>query len=138
VGSYGTSGNFLFNTTQADPRGLERRIARRVGTAAFVRTRTEMSRVVAADPFRERSGVVLFLARAPGAAARRRFRGLKFEQPRPVLRGRTVFYVYPATLRGRRTPVDFERMLGIPGTFRSSRVVERLLALMQGPAARRP
>jgi hypothetical protein len=37
-----------------------------------------------------------------------------------------VFFVYPARLRGREKPFDFERELGVPGTARSARVVGRL------------
>jgi hypothetical protein len=72
----------------------------------------------------------MFLARAPTAARRRAFLALDFEEPRPVLRGRTLYYVYPARRRGRRSPFDLERALGVPGTFRTARVVGRLLALI--------
>jgi hypothetical protein len=65
VESYATSGNLLFNARASDPAALERRIAARVGTAAFVRTRTEMARVVAQDPL---GAVVMFLAHPPAAA----------------------------------------------------------------------
>lgn len=90
VESCGTSGNLLFNADWSDAPALERRIARRLGKVAFVRTRSALGRVVAGDPFRDRGGVVLFLGRAPTAARRRAFLGLEFEGPRPVLRGRTV------------------------------------------------
>lgn len=125
VESYGMSGNFLFNATPSDTGLLERVIAKRLGCATFVRTRQEMAKVVAADPF---GSAILFLARAPTATRRRRFLDLEFEGPRPVLRGHTLFFVYPARLRGKRTPTDFERILGVQGTARSARVVHALLA----------
>jgi hypothetical protein len=129
VESYGTSGNLLFNSARSATRQLERRIARRLGKAAFVRTRSALGRVVAQDPFRDRGGVSALprasadrrtAARVPRAGVRRASAGA----PGPD------YYVYPARLRGRRTPFDFERTLGVRGTFRTSRVVDRLLARM--------
>jgi uncharacterized protein (DUF1697 family) len=137
VESYGMSGNLLFNADRSDTAALERCIAARLGAAAFVRTRPELARVVAQDPFRGRPGAsVLFLARPPAAARRRAFLRLDFEAPRPVLRGRTLCFVHPARLLGKRTPFDFERALGVEGTARSARVVGQLLARMSETASR--
>lgn len=127
VDSYGTSGNLLFDAPTTDAGSLERRLARRFGTDAFVRTRTDMARVVARDPVGE---IVMFLQRPPTAARRRAFLGLDVREPRPVLSGRTLYFSYPLLLRGRRTPVDVEDALGVRGTFRTSRVVSTLVARM--------
>jgi uncharacterized protein (DUF1697 family) len=78
VESYATSGNLLFNARASDPAALERRIAARVGTAAFVRTRTEMARVVAQDPL---GAMIMFLAHPPTAAKRHSFLDLDFQEP---------------------------------------------------------
>jgi uncharacterized protein (DUF1697 family) len=127
VESYATSGNVLFNARASDPAALERRIAGRVGTAAFVRTRTEMARVVAQDPL---GAMVMFLAHPPAAAKRHAFLDLDFQEPHPVLRGRTVYISFPLLLRGRRTPFDIERAMDVQGTFRTARVAAALLARM--------
>jgi uncharacterized protein (DUF1697 family) len=127
VESYATSGNLLFNAPATDPRSLERRIAARFGTQAFVRTRAEMARVVAHDPL---GAIVMFLAHPPAAAKRRAFLDLDFQEPLPVLRGRTIYFSFPLLVRGRRTPFDIERALDVKGTFRTARVVATLLARM--------
>lgn len=127
VASYATSGNLLFNARARDPAALERRIATRLGTAAFVRTRTEMARVVTQDPL---GAIIMFLARAPAAAKRRAFLDLDFQEPHPIIRGRTVYFSVPLLLRGRRTPFDIERALDVKGTFRTERVAAVLLARM--------
>jgi uncharacterized protein (DUF1697 family) len=127
VESYGMSGNLLFDATSSDLRLLERRIARRFGTDAFVRTRTEMTRAVGRDPL---GAIVMFLERPPTAAKRRAFLGLDFQDPRPVLSGRTLYFSYPLLLDGRRTSIDVEQTLGVRGTFRTSRVAAALLARM--------
>ena len=127
VQSYGMSGNLLFEASTTDAGALERRIARRFGTDAFVRTRAEMARAVAKDPLK---AIVMFLERPPSAARRRAFLELEFQEPRPVLSGRTLYFSYPLLLHGRRTPLDIEAALGVRGTFRTSRVAAALLSRM--------
>ena len=127
VESYATSGNLLFNARTTDARALERRIGRRFGTDAFVRTRTEMARVVAQDPL---DAIVMFLERPPTTARKRAFLDLDVIEPRPVLRGRTLYLSYPLLLRGRRTHLDVEEALAVRGTFRTSPVEATLLSRM--------
>lgn len=135
VDSYGMSGNLLFNARRSATTSLERRVDLRLQVVSCVRTRSELARVVAGDPFGDDPrAAIMFLARLPTRARRREFQGLDFEEPRPVLRGKTLYFVYPALLRGRRTAFDFERSLGVHGTARSARVVRQLLARMQGPS----
>ncbi len=127
VASYGVSGNLLFSSDCADKESLERLIAAMFGVAAAVRSRAELARIVARDPL---GTDILFLMRAPAAARRRAFLGLEFESPAPVLCGKTVFFVHPSRLCGKRSPFDFERALGVQGTVRAARVVAQLLARM--------
>lgn len=127
VESYGMSGNLMFNAARSDLASLERRITAEFDTAALVRTGRELARIIRQDPF---SSSILFLTRAPTAARRRAFLQLDFESPRPVLHGKTVYFVHPARLPGKRTSFDFERALGILGTARSAKVVQGLLARM--------
>jgi len=135
VESYGMSGNLLFNAKESDKTLLERRIATRFRTVVIVRRRSDLTTIVAQDPYRS---TILFLASAPTAARRQAFFRLDFDPPRPVLRGRTLYFVHPSRLRGKRTPLDFERMLGCEGTARSARVVIKLLARMRGADERLP
>jgi uncharacterized protein (DUF1697 family) len=128
VVSYGMSGNLVFSTPRTDVAAIEAAIGARLGTTAIVRSRPQLDRIVAADPL---GSSVLFLARSPAAAAARALARLRFEGPRPVLRGRALYFVYPARLSGKRTPTDFERVLGVLGTARSARVVEALRGLLR-------
>jgi len=127
VESYGMSGNIIFNAKRSSLESLEGRIANQFGTDAFVRTSRELARIVSEDPF---GSTVIFLARTPTAAKKRAFLQLDFEPPRPVLRGKTIYFVPPARLQGKHTPFDFERALGVLGTARSSKVVRQILARM--------
>jgi Protein of unknown function (DUF1697) len=125
VESFGMSGNFFFRAGCLDKSTLERRIEARLGVTAFVRTHSELARIVTEDPV---GSSVLILSRPPTAARRRAFARLDFAPPRPVLRGSTVYFVHPARLRGKRVPFDFELALDVPGTTRSARVVRQLVA----------
>ena len=130
VESYGMSGNLLFNAKGLNIATLEKRITDQFGTPAMVRTDTQLTRVIAQDPF---DSVILFLTRAPTASRRRAFLKLDFEAPRPYLRGKTVYFEHPARLKGKRGSFDFERELNVLGTARSARVVRQLLARMSKP-----
>lgn len=127
VESYGMSGNLLFNAKKEKVGSLEKQIATQFGTPAMVRTASQIARVIAQDPF---DSDILFLTRLPTASRRRAFLELDFESPRPVIYGKTVYFVHPARLKGKRTSFDFESQLGILGTARSARVVRGLLERM--------
>lgn len=127
VESFGMSGNFLFNSDNPDTEALERRIEAKFNTAAFVRTRRQLGRIVAGDPY---GSNILFLMKPPTATRRRAFLKLEFEGPKPVLRGKTIYFVHPSRLSGKRTPTDFEVFFGLQGTVRSAQVVVKLLERM--------
>ena len=127
VERYGMSGNLHFNTKRTDLATLERLISKQFGTPAMVRTSSQLTKVVANDPF---GSSILFLTRSPTAAKRRTFLQLDFESPAPLIRGKTIYFVHPARLRGKRVSFDFESALGLLGTARSAQVVRRILALM--------
>jgi hypothetical protein len=78
VESYATSGNILFNARASDSASLERRIAGRFNTAAFVRTRMEMAQVVNQDRL---GAMVMFLAHPPAAAKKPASLDLDFKEP---------------------------------------------------------
>jgi hypothetical protein len=65
VVSFGTSGDLLFYADAADSASLESRIAQAVGAEAFVRSRDELSAVVAQNPYSGRKGASVFLAKRP-------------------------------------------------------------------------
>jgi uncharacterized protein (DUF1697 family) len=130
VESYGMSGNLLFNAKGTNPATLEKRITDQFSTPAMVRTDSQLARVIAQDPF---DSAILFLTRTPTASRRSAFLELDFESPHPIIHGKTVYFVHPARVKGKRASFDFERELGVLGTARSARVVRQLLARMSIP-----
>jgi uncharacterized protein (DUF1697 family) len=135
VESHGMSGNLMFSVAAGSAAELEARIGKRLATAAIIRTASQLAKVVKANPFAGRSGAsIYFLAKPPLAAKRKAFAALDFEDPPPVLSGKTVFIVHPTRLKGRKAIFDFEKFLGVPATGRTARIVERILALMSETA----
>ena len=131
VASFGSSGNFVFFAPGAETAILERRIAEALGAEALVRTREELAAMVANDPYAGRQGASLFLARLPVDATSGVFRNaFGPEGEPPVARGATVYFVWPTRLSGRTAVVNFEREIGVLGTMRTSRVVSRVLQMM--------
>jgi uncharacterized protein (DUF1697 family) len=123
VETYGMSGNILFTAPATPISTLEKRISERFRTDAFVRTSVEMAKIVANDPL---GSTILFLAKPPSLTRREKFNELDFEGRRPVLRGATVYFRYPARLSDRKAPFDFEEFLDVRGTARSTRVVKAI------------
>ena len=123
VETFGMSGNLLFDAPRTPISTLEHKISTRFGTEAFVRTSVEIAKIIANDPL---ASTIIFLAKPPSLTRREAFEQLDFEGRRPVLRGSTVYYRYPARLRDKKAPFDFEEFLGVRGTARSSRVVKTI------------
>jgi uncharacterized protein (DUF1697 family) len=117
----------MFNASDYDARELEQRIAQMFGTAAFVRSRMELKRIVSRNPYRDRAGAgVLLLGRPVSPQRRRMLKELEFEAEPPVVEGRSVFFLNPTLVRGYRTLFDFERALEVTGTMRAARVLRRV------------
>ena len=131
VASLGASGNFIFCAPGADIAHLERQVTDAVGAEAIVRTRQELAVIVADNPYLGQPGANLFLARGPIEKTRSVFReAFGPEGVPPVPSGATVYFVWPTRFSGRKTVVNFERELGVLGTMRTSRVIVRVLEMM--------
>ncbi|HLO34362.1 MAG TPA: hypothetical protein VK249_34775, partial [Anaerolineales bacterium] len=124
-------GNFIFCTPGAEIARLERQITDAVGAEAIVRSRQELAVIVANNPYLGQQGANLFLAREPIDKTRSVFRdAFGPEGVPPVLSGDTVYFVWPTRFSGRKSVINFERELGVLGTMRTSRVIVRVLEMM--------
>jgi uncharacterized protein (DUF1697 family) len=135
VESYGMSGNLLFTSGSDDAEDMERRIGTQLGTDAFVRSIRALEQIISRDPF---NSSVMILDRAPSKDRRRALAEAAFESPRPVLYGRTLYFVYPARIAGKRTPVNFETLLNLRGTARSAGVMRGMLSRLLVSRTKRP
>lgn len=131
VASLGASGNFVFCAPRTEISLLERQITEAVGAEAIVRTRQDLAVLVANNPYLDQQGANLFLAREPIDKTRSVFRdAFGPEGVSPIPFGDAVYFVWPTRLSGRKTVVNFERELGVLGTMRTSKVIVRVLEMM--------
>jgi uncharacterized protein (DUF1697 family) len=137
------SGNCLFDAGRAAPAALERRLERaareRLGleTTFFVRTATEWSVVVAANPFPAEAArdpgrlLVYFLEEAPAPAAADALAAAIRGRERVHVAGRHAWVVYPdGAGRSKLTSSVVERQLSTRGTARNWNTVLKLAALL--------
>ncbi len=142
------TGNIVFHDDRSASGDLERRLATEIGrrlgvsTEVFVRSATEWSGIVSANPYpseakSDPSHLVLALLKAPPAASnwetlRKAIRGPE----RFVGGGRHAYIVYPDGIgRSKLTPSLLERSLGTSGTSRNWNTVLRLekMSIELGP-----
>ena len=138
VRTYIASGNVLLETRtrsrDAVARELERLVAEAFGveTTAIVRTPDELAALVAAHPFgRDTSRThVSFLATRPVADAVARLTAADRGPDRVELAGSDVYLHYPNGVQGSRlSAAKLEQLLGVRGTVRNWRTVEKLVEL---------
>jgi uncharacterized protein (DUF1697 family) len=145
------SGNVVFDSPEGNRARLSARIEAALEgtlgyrTDVFLRSIEDLRATVARDPFaasadaRQRSSHVMFLSGEPDARSRDALQRLAGDEYEFLVRDRVLYYSYPRFLEGRRRTIDFENVLGIRGTTRTSKVVSRLLELCdERPGRARP
>jgi uncharacterized protein (DUF1697 family) len=141
VATYIQSGNVVFTSTDKEPK-VTRDVAAAI-TAEFgfdvpvtVRTRAELAKVVASNPYLkagadESTLHVMFLAAKPTAAAIKTLDPERCPPDEFTVRGREIYLLLPNGMgRTKMTNDYFDRRLGTHGTARNWRTVNHLLELM--------
>jgi uncharacterized protein (DUF1697 family) len=141
VATYVASGNVLFATKEADASKVAARIEDRLATRlgrpckAFVLAPRELEQAAHHNPFepaRHEAALrcqLMFLDGAPEPARRRDLEGMAAPEYRVHVHGRVLYYAYPRVIQGRRRTIDFEKVLGVCGTARTWKVVDKLIEL---------
>ena len=138
VRTYIASGNVVFARDASDRSALVETIEDAVNAAfgfrptLILRTGEELRVVAEKHPFGEDTSHshVTFLSEDPDEAAVERLESLDVAPDRFVISGADVFLHYPGGVQGSRlTNADLERELGVRGTTRTWRTVERLADL---------
>lgn len=143
VSTYIQSGNVLFSHRDADVTRLARRLERELAEAldrpvrVLVLTRAELRDAAGHNPFDPvaRDAVqqchLMFLSAEPDEAHRQALMAMQGEEYRFHVRDRVFYYAYDRSRAGRgRRNIDFERVLGVTGTSRTWKVVDRLIDLL--------
>jgi uncharacterized protein (DUF1697 family) len=136
------SGNIVFGSGGEAPAQIEERIARALADAlslqsdVFVRTLTEWTRIVSANPFPAQANddpshlVLMTLRSAPARASVAQLQAAVKGPETLQAVGRQLYLVYPDGIgRSKLTGTVIERSLGTRGTARNWNTVLKLAAL---------
>jgi uncharacterized protein (DUF1697 family) len=142
--TYIQSGNVIFRTEEKDlvklctrvQDGIERSFGFRPDV--IVRTCSEMRDAIARNPFASRRGIdprrllVTFLARDPGAEARKRLLAIESDPEELRIAGRELYIYYPNGMaRPKLSWPTIERMLRTSGTGRNWNSVTKLMEIAE-------
>jgi uncharacterized protein (DUF1697 family) len=142
VVTYIQSGNVVFSSTDADRNRMSRRIEAALSgltgriAKIFLLTAEDLKRAATGNPFeperldKEQRCQLMFLSAAPTAARRKALMGMKGEEYRFSFKGKVLYFAYSRRYDGIRRMIDFEKVLGVSGTARSWKVVDKLMEIM--------
>ncbi len=140
------SGNVVL-TSAVDPERLERDLAGLLGEefgfdiAVVARTRDELARVIADDPFGDEAKdparyQVSFLSAEPRAAGVAELEAADVAPERVAVRGREVYAWHPGGVgRSELAKLISDRRLGVEVTARNWRTLTKLLELADAPGS---
>jgi uncharacterized protein (DUF1697 family) len=146
VATYVQSGNVVFSSSSGDAQSLatalEERIAETFGlnTAVLMRTPAELTEIAKSNPFLRREDDltklhVVFLSDAPPAAAVKELDPRRSPPDEFSVRGREIYLHLPKGAGRSKLTIDyFEKRLGVRGTARNWRTLNKLLELTQASA----
>jgi len=142
VATYIQSGNVVFRSFERHrarvSQAIEERLAARLGYrggAVFLLSAAELQEAADHNPFEperldsEQYCHLMVLSAEPETERQRALLALQGEEYRFAIRDRVLYYAYPRGFAGRRRSIDFERVLGVVGTGRTWKVVNRLIWL---------
>jgi len=146
VATYVQSGNVIFKSRDRAPKlieAIEKEIRRRLGldVAVLVRTRAELAKVLAGNPFAKGGNEpatlhVTFLAETPDRARVGKLDPERGGDDEFRVAGREVYLHCPNGYgRSKLTNAYFEKELGVAATTRNWRTVTKLAELAGGPPA---
>ncbi len=142
--TYLQSGNVLFSTENLDLAELATRIEAAIEArfgfrpAVILRTTAEMRKVIEHNPFSGRTGLspnkllVDFLARDPGAQARKAVRQMQTDPEEIQVSARELYIHFPNGMGKSKLSIPrVDKLIGVPGTLRNWNTVLKLLEMAE-------
>jgi uncharacterized protein (DUF1697 family) len=142
VVTYIQSGNVLFNARDGDREHLAHLLEKKLETAlgyqvpVFIFTRKQLEDAAAHNPFdperrdKEQRCHLMFLSSETDSTHQAALMALEGDEYSFSIRGKVLYYAYSRKFEGsgRRT-INFEKVLGVTGTARTWKVVNKLIEL---------
>jgi len=141
VATYIQSGNVLFSTKDDNSKGLAQQLEKKLASAfgcqmrVFVMSPAELKQAADHNPFdpehlgKEQQCYLMFLSAEPDAMHREALMARQGEAYQFHIHGKVLYYAYSREDSGSRRTIDFEKVLGVTGTARSWKVVNKLIEL---------
>jgi uncharacterized protein (DUF1697 family) len=144
VVTYIQSGNVVFSTEETGRDRLTRKIEAGLSdlmgrsVKIFLLTPQELNEAASENPFdperldKEQRCHLMFLSAPPSAARRRGLMAVQGKEYRFHIKRNVLYYAYSREFDGIRRMLDFEKILGVSGTSRSWKVVDKLIEISRG------
>jgi uncharacterized protein (DUF1697 family) len=141
VTTYIQTGNVVFSSNESDVKKLEAKIEKKFKSATgyeskiFILTNEKLKKATSHNPFEpEKRDKILkchlmFLSGKPDSAHSNALIKLKGKEYQFHIYDDVLYYAYPNKFAGNRRFIDFEKVLGVTGTSRSWKVVDKLIEL---------
>jgi uncharacterized protein (DUF1697 family) len=144
VTTYIQSGNVIFSSHKTNKEKLAGQIEKKFKsstgseTKMFILTRDKLKKAAAHNPFeperyeKEMRCQIMFLSAKPDASHSKALIKLKGEEYLFHIHDDVLYYAYSKKYDGKRRMIDFEKVLGVSGTSRTWKVVDKLIELSAG------
>jgi uncharacterized protein (DUF1697 family) len=141
VATYIQTGNVIFSSHETNKEKLARLIEKKFKSSTgheakiFVMTNDKLKKAAFHNPFeperheKKQRCQLMFLSARPDAAHRKALMKLKGEEYKFYIHDDVLYYPYPKKYDGKRRMIDFEKVLGLFGTSRTWKVVDKLIEL---------
>ena len=140
--TYIQSGNVLFSTIQSDRSEISKEIEEKLVpltsklVKVFVFSQPDLQKAANNNPFACKNGNgelvchLMFMSDEPEAAKIEALTRLQGEEYRFHVTGNVLYYSYLKQYAGNRQTINFEKILGVTGTSRTWKVVDKLIELL--------
>ena len=141
VTTYIQTGNAVFSSGETDREKLTALIEMKFKSVTgheskiFILTNEKLKKASSHNPFepeklgKEQKCHLMFLSGKPDEAHIKELMKLKGEEYKFHVHDDVMYYAYDNKYAGRRRNIDFEKVLGVKGTSRSWKVVDKLIEL---------
>ena len=143
VTTYIQSGNVIFTLKKTRSEKLEAQIEKKLKSSTgkdikvFLLTPGELIKAVSHNPFnpehrdKEQRCHLMFLSGKPDEVHSKALMKLEGREYQFHIHEDILYYAYPNEFAGNRRNIDFEKVLGVYGTSRSWKVVDKLIELSE-------
>lgn len=139
--SYIQTGNIIFKSSQKDPDKLAEKLEHHLfndlnlSTKVFILTPAELKTASLGNPFHPEKYDgqlichLMFLSTEPDKENIAKLMSLRGDEYKFAVKGKVFYFCYDKSIAGNRRNINFEKVLGVSGTARTWKVINKLIEL---------